>query len=213
MGCLMAARAMWKAAIEFQKLQVPIKMYAALHEPRIQFHLLHDKDKVRLQQQLVCELDGKPVEKQEVIKGAQVTDDKYVVVEPEELEKLVPEASRSIEVMGFVKSDEVDGRYCNHPYLLGPDTEAEAFASLVLALEDSGRIGICRWVVRKRQYNGILRAANGLLELVTLRPWQEVRQTKELDVPAAKVSPRELKTAEYLVNELLGGFQARAVSR
>jgi DNA end-binding protein Ku len=203
----MAGRAMWRAAVEFGKVRVPVKMYAAVRPERVQFHLLHDKDKTRLQQQWVCELEEKPVDREEVVRGAQVDEDKYVVLEPDELEALEPETSRSITVTAFVKADQVDARYCDHPYYLGPDGQDEHYAALAKVLRETGTGGLCQWTVRKRSYTGLLRCSGGPLELVTLRPAGEVRAVKELSLPSAKVSARELKTAQYLVNELSAPFQ------
>lgn len=203
----MAGRAMWRAAVEFGQVRVLVKMYAAVREQRVQFHLLHDKDKVRLQQQWVCELENKPVDREEVVRGAQVDDEKYVVLESDDLKGLEPETSRSIEVTAFVKADEIDARYCDHPYYLGPDGQDEHYAALAKVLHDSGMGGLCQWTVRKRSYTGLLRCTGGPLELVTLRTAAEVRAVKELSLPEAKVSPREQKTAEYLVNELSAPFQ------
>ena len=203
----MAGRAMWKAAVEFGEVRIPVKMYAAIREQRVQFHLLHDKDKTRLQQQWFCELEGKPVDREDVVRGAQIDEDKYVVLEPEELQSLEPETSLSIQVSTFVKADQVDARYCDHPYYLGPDGQDEHYAALAKVLRDSGMAGLCTWTVRKRSYTGLLRCISGPLELVTLRPADEVRAVKDLSLPDAKVSARELKTAQYLVNELSAPFQ------
>ncbi|MCE5278110.1 MAG: Ku protein [Planctomycetaceae bacterium] len=202
----MAIRTMWRGVIVFGKARVPVKMYAAAESRGLAFHLLHDQDNVRLAQQMVCQLEDKPVESDEIVKGLEVDDDHYVLVEPQELEELEPQSGRDIAVEAFVPLDELDGRYFDRPYYLGPDDQPDQYAALVQTLDESGRAGICRWAFRKRSYVGAVRSRQGVLELVTLRTSDEVAAVKDLDLPQAKLSPKELKTAEYLVEQLTSDF-------
>jgi DNA end-binding protein Ku len=182
-------------------------MYSAIHERRTEFRLLHDQDEVPLRQQMVCEAEDKPVSKEERVKALRVDEDSYTLVEPEELEELAPETDRDIEVSRFVPAGRVDHRYADRAYYLGPDGEAEKYASLAEALGKSRKAGICQWTFRKRSYAGELRSRNGLLELISLRLAGELTDAKELDLPEPKLSQRELKTARYLIDELSGPFE------
>ncbi|MCE5326941.1 MAG: Ku protein [Planctomycetaceae bacterium] len=202
----MAIRTMWRGVITVGKIRVGVRMYAASESRGISFHLLHDQDNVRLGQQMVCQLEDKPVEGDDIIKGIEVDENRYVLVEPKELEELQPQSGRGINVDSFVPADEVDGRYFERPYYLGPDEEPDKYAALVQAIEESGKVGICKWAFRNRSYVGALRSRGGMLELVTLRTGDEVVAVKDLELPHAKLSQKELQTAEYLVDQLTSDF-------
>jgi DNA end-binding protein Ku len=203
----MARRAMFKGVMTFGKIRVPVKLYSAAENRDVNFHMLHDKDNVRLRQKMVCELENRPVPSEEVIKGLKVGDSEYVLVEPEDLAELEPETNRDFSVHGFVDEESVDPRYFDRPYHLGPDGEEHKFASLVEALADSGKLGLCSWTFRKRFYNGAFRAGVGAIELVTLRSHDEIVPFEDLDLPDAELSDKELKTAKYLINELQDEFE------
>lgn len=202
----MARRAIWKGVVTFGENRVPVKLYSAVISSGVSFHLLHDKDKVRLRQQMVCELENEPVPDEEVSKGLQIDDNEYVLLEPEDLAELEPDTDRNIEVEGFIAREEIDPRFYDRPYHLGPDGEGHKYASLAEALAESGKAAICHWTFRKRFYNGVLFVRQNLLELVTLRLAEEVVDTGELDLPQSGLSPKERKTARYLVEELSDPF-------
>lgn len=201
-------RAIWKGIISFADARVPVKLYSAVEDVKVSFHLLHDQDQVRLQQQMVCEKEEKPVEKSEVVKGLEVEEHEYVLIEQEDLDALTPESDRTIEIRSFTHAEEIDGRYFERPYHLGPDTDPWKYASLAKALEESNAIGLCHWSFRKRSYSGALRARDGVLMLITLRVADEVASAKELDLPRVALSQRERNTARYLVDELTSEFDA-----
>ena len=134
----MARRAMWKGVVTFGAVSVPVKVYSAVREQRVNFHLLHDDDKVRLQQQMVCPVDDKPVPEEEQVKGLALDDDKYVLLDPQELEELAPEAGRSIDVLRFVEAGHFDERFYDRGYYLGADGPAGPYEAL-LAGAGTGR--------------------------------------------------------------------------
>lgn len=203
------ARALWKGVISFGSANVPVKLYTAVRVQHVDFHLMHDQDEVRLQQQMFCSAEEVPVEREHIVKGFEVGPDEYVVVEPHEVAELEPPADRTIEVMTFVEAGQIDPRHFDRPYHLGPDGEDAKYAALVEALRASGKTGICRWVMRKRSYLGLLEPAGEVMDLVTLRQGAEVTPTDQLELPTAKTNPRELKTAQYLVDELSGPFDPK----
>ena len=102
---------------------MPVKLHTAVREERIQFHLLHSRDQVRLHQQMICAYDKQPVPAEEQTKGFEVEDGKYIIVDPEELEQTVPEGNRMIEVHEFVKTEQIDPLFLDRVYYLEPDYE------------------------------------------------------------------------------------------
>ncbi len=206
----MAQRAIWKGVVSFGAVRVPVKLYSAVEEPRIPFARLHDQDGLRLHQQLVCQRDGKPVPDNEIVKGLQVDEDEYVLVTDAELAELEPEGDRTIAVERFVPRGEVDARYFDRPYHLGPDGEPEKYAALAEALGADGQYGVCRWSFRRRAYVGVLYAAGGVLNLETLLTAGEIIPTKELGLKKAALSKRERETGRYLVEQLTGEFDPSA---
>src|SRR5256885_12241085 len=97
-----APRAMWSGSISFGLVNIPVKLYVAVREERVSFHMLHDADHARLQRKLVCSADGKEVTNEHIVKGYEIAPDQYVIVRPEELEAVAPKASRTIEITDFV---------------------------------------------------------------------------------------------------------------
>ncbi len=202
----MSRRAIWKGVITFGKERVPVKLYSAVEDRSISFHLLHDEDKVRLRRQMVCEVEDKPVPNEEIVKGLEIGDGEYVLVSPEELAELEPAPDRSIEIDRFCPAEEVDNRYYDRPYHLGPDGKEASYAALASALDGSGSVGICRWSFRKRSYVGALMSDGRVLSLSTLRDADAVSPAETLDIGEAELSERERKTARYLVEELTADF-------
>lgn len=203
----MARRAIWKGVVTFGKIRVPVKLYSAVESVQVSFHLLHATDKVRLRQQLVCELEKEPVPDEEIVKGLEIGEHEYVLVEPGELAELEPESDRNIEVLGFTDAATIDPRYYDRPYHLAPDGEEHKYAALAEAIHRSGKVAVCHWTFRKRSYNGVIRAQEGALEVTTLRNADEVTAVGELDLPQVDLTQKELKTARYLIQELSDKFE------
>jgi DNA end-binding protein Ku len=203
----MAARAIWRGVLTFGAITLPVKMYTAVRSERIDFHLLHDQDETRLKQQLACGLEEKPVEREEVVRGFEVEDNRYVIVKPEEIDALAPESSRDVEVMGFVPAGKLDARYLERTYYLGPDGDAAKYAALLQALAETERAGICKWTMRKKSHVGALRAAGTTLSLVAMRFAEEVMPAGDVAVSEAKLDKRELDMAKYLIDTLKSEFR------
>lgn len=204
------ARAIWSGAISFGLVNIPVKLFSAVRDTNIHFHMLHGKDGVRVRQQLVCPLDDEEVERDEVVKGYEVNPDQYVVVSSEELEDLAPKASRMIEILDFVGLSEIDPLYYQHPYYLVPDEQAgKAYGLLVSSMKDSKRVGIGKFVMRGKEYLGALRPVGEVLVLETMHFADEVVALSDLDeeMPeAAEPSEREMKLAGQLIDTLAASF-------
>ncbi len=206
----MAGATMWKGYIHFGDTDVPVKLHSAVREERIQFHLLHTRDQVRLRQQMVCAYEKSPVPAEEQSKGFEVEEGKYIIINPEELEQAVPENNRMIEVHEFVETSQIDPLLVDRVYYLEPDitgTQGKGYAALVKALKELDVEGICTWTMRKRSYLGALQASGKILRLNTLRYADEVIPVASLGLQDMALSEKELKIGSELIDKLTAPFE------
>ena len=203
----MTGRTIWKGYIHFGTINVPVKLHTAVKEERIQFHLLHKRDHVKLKQQMVCAYEQVPVPTEEQTRGFELDDGRYILVDPEELEQTEPEDSRMIEVREFVKTDEVDPLFLDRLYYLEPERPSEGYDSLLEAMREMDVEGVCTWTMRKRSYMGALEASEKALRLHTLRYADEVISVKSLELPDIALSEKELKIGSDLINQMTAPFQ------
>ncbi len=205
----MSGGTIWKGSVHFGDMDVPVKLHTAVKEERIQFHLLHRRDRVRLHQQMICVYEKTPVQPEAQIKGFEVEEGKYVIVDQEELEQTTPESSRMIEVHEFVKSSQIYPLFLDHVYYLEPDSEiyASRYNELVGALQRMSMAGICTWTMRKRSYLGAVQARGKILRLSTLRYADEVISAASLELQEIPVSEKELNIGSELINQLTAPFE------
>ncbi len=203
----MAARAIWKGVIRLGEVGVPVKLHSAVEDRSVHFRLLHEKDLVPVKQEMVNPATGEPVPRDQVKRGWVADDGSVVVLEEEELDALEPAASRDIEITRFVEPSHVREAWYERPYYLGPDGDAEAYFALAEALERRGRVGVARWVMRKKSYRGALRLEGKYLMLVTLRSAEEVVPASALPAPSGrKLTRQEADMARKLLEALHGSF-------
>jgi DNA end-binding protein Ku len=208
----MAGATIWKGYIHFGDTDVPVKLHTAVKEERIQFHLLHRRDQVRLRQQMVCAYEKQPVPAPEQSKGFEVEDGKYVIVDPAELDQTAPESSRMIEVHEFVKTAQIDSIFLDRLYYLEPDIQdiqGKGYNALVKALKELDVAGICTWIMRKRSYFGALQARGKMLRLNTLRYADEVISVGSLELQDVPLSEKELKIGSELIEKMAAPFEPR----
>jgi DNA end-binding protein Ku len=206
----MAGSTIWKGTIHFGNTDVAVRLHAAVREERIQFHLLHRRDQVRIRQQMVCAYEKQAVPAEEQSKGFEVEDGKYIIVDPEELEQTAPESNRMIEVHEFVKTEQIDPIFLDRFYYLEPDNpeiQGKGYNALVRALKEMDVTGICTWTMRKRSYLGALQARGGVLRLNTMRYADEVIPVKSLQLPDVPLSEKELKIGSELIEKLTAPFE------
>jgi len=212
-----ARRALWRGVGQMPwageaGLSLPVKLYTAVRPEQVAFHLLHAEDGARLQQRMVCPLDNQPVDADHILKGYEVADGEYVLMNPAELKRLnqpPPEASRRIALEEFVDAETLDGRYYERHYYLLPESDSRPYAALHRALEATRSLGICRWSMRGQAYLGAIRpmaAPAGALILAVLRYHQEIVPWESLALPQVAVSSPEMQTAKYLVQLLASDF-------
>jgi DNA end-binding protein Ku len=201
------ARAIWRALVRFAPVSVPVKLYPAVVDTRVHAHLIHDTDRQRLQQRMVYSEEDTVVDRAETVKGYEVEDNRYVIVEPGELDVLEPHASREIEVVEFVDACHVDPRFLDRTYSLGPDEDEQMYVNLAESLRQTGQAGMCRWVMRDKSYVGVLEQQDGLLSVTTHRDADEVVPADALPIKRIEPSRREKAIARNLVAELVEPFR------
>lgn len=203
----MAARAMWKGVIGFGGERVPVKLYAAIEDRNVHFRLLHRKDRSPVKQRMINPVTEKAVEYRDANRAYVAETGDMVILDREELDALQPEKSRDIEILSFLPAHEIDHRWYDRPYYLGPDGDSEAYFALADALEYSGMEGLARWTMRNKEYIGALRLYQGYPMLMSLRHAEEVVPVESLAAPDGKpLDDRELAMARQLIGMLEAKF-------
>jgi DNA end-binding protein Ku len=205
-------RSMWSGAISFGLVNVPVKLFSAVSKKTVRFNQLNKDTGNRIQQKRVDPETGEEVTYDQIVKGYELTKDRYVVVTPEELDALDPERTRTIDIEDFVDLDEIDPVYYDHPYYLVPDKGAtKAYGLLLGAMKESGKVAIARVVIRSKEQLVAIRPGEGdVLMMETMLFHDEVVPSDDLDdLPEAKdlkASDRELKMAQQLIDSLSSEF-------
>jgi DNA end-binding protein Ku len=206
----MAARAIWKGELAINSTKVPVKLYAALKDQTVRFHILEERSKTRVKQHMINPDSGEEVANEEIQKGFEVEPGTFVILNEEELESLEPKANREIKIKQFVPPQALAPEFYDRPYYLGPDGDQAAYFALAEALRKENREGVAHWVMRKQPYVGALRAEDDYLMLFTLRSPDEVLSAKELPRPAGRApDKKELSMAKQLVEMLKGEFNPK----
>ncbi|MBW3658125.1 MAG: Ku protein [Actinobacteria bacterium] len=210
------ARATWSGYISFGLVNVPVKLYTAVRGHDVHFTQLHEDTKARVRRKRVDEETGEEVPYEEIVKGYEVGDDRYVIVDPDELAELDPEGTRMIDIRDFVELREIDPIYYDRAYYLLPDGESAAkpYRLLTDAMERSEKVAVATFVMRNKEYLAAIRARDGLLLLSTMNYADEVVDPEELEQPEAArdadVSQREIAMAEQLIDSLVAPFDPTA---
>ncbi len=206
------ARAMWKGAIQFGLVTIPVKLYLATESKYgVSFHMLHEKDLSRIQMKVWCPVDEDVISRNETVKGYEWAPDQYVVITDEDLEKVPLKTIRSIEIEQFTKPEQQDGnvRFVKQAYYLEPDKIGrKAFYLLKQVLLDEQLTAICKVVIKDREALAALDPFGQTMLLTTLHWPDEIRSAKELDLPDEDFAfkPAELQMARQLVSAMTGEF-------
>jgi DNA end-binding protein Ku len=205
-------RSMWKGAIQFGLVTIPVKLYLATESRAgVSFHMLHEPDKARIQMKIWCPEDEEIVARTETVKGFEYAPDKYVVITDQDLEKLPLKTVRSIEIEQFVQTDaaQTHTKFVKQAYYLEPDRVGrKAFALLKSVLQDEGLTAICKIVIRDREALAALDPFQNTLLLSTLYWPDEIRALGELDLPdeEPEIKPAEKRMAAQLIEAMTGEF-------
>ena len=200
-------RSMWSGSISFGLVTVPVKLYPAVRKHDIRFSQIHAETGGRVRQRRVDEKTGEEVAYEDVAKGYEVADGRYLVVDPDELDALAPTSSRTIELVDFVALDDIDPVFFDRPYYLAPANEAarKPYRLLTEAMERTGRAGVARFVMRTKEYLAVLRPRDGALVANTVHYADEVVEPDTIDgmdLEDVEVQDRELEMAERLIASL-----------
>jgi len=206
-----AIRATWKGQLALGKQALPVKLYSAVQDSRVHFHLLHAKDLARLEQHFVDPKTGQTVEREAIKSGFELGEGRFVLLTKQELQSVNCKPSREIALDGFISDRALAPAWFERPYLLGPDGEPGEYYALARALADAQRQAIVHWVMRGRSYTGALRSDAGHLLLIALRDREEVVQAPKLEPRQARAATeQELQLARQLVAALASDFQPEA---
>jgi DNA end-binding protein Ku len=206
------ARSIWTGAISFGLVTVPVKLYSAVNRKTVRFHQLNGKTGVRIAQKRVDPSTGDEVEYEDIVKGFELTPDRYVVIEPGELEALEPKKTKTIEIEDFVELSDIDPIFYDHPYYLAPGAGgAKPYRLLLEAMRETGRVAIARVVIRSKEQLVALRPmGDDVLGISTMLFADEVVEPDKIDELSAaaevEATPRELDIAKQLVESLAGTF-------
>jgi len=206
------ARSMWKGAIQFGLVTIPVKLYLATESRAgVSFHMLHAEDLSRIQMKIFCPVEEEVIPRTDTVKGFEYAPEKYVVITDEDLEKLPLKTVRSIEIEQFVESDgaESNTRFVKQAYYIEPDKVGrKAFMLLKEVLQDKGLTAICKIVIRDREALAALNPFENTMLLSTLYWPDEIRALGELDLPKEEqeLKPAEKRMAEQLIEAMTGEF-------
>ena len=205
------ARSIWSGAISFGLVNVPIKLYSAVSRKTVRFNQLNSDTGNRIMQKRVDPDTGEEVPYDRIVKGFELTKDRYVVITPDELDALDPERTRTIQIEDFVDQTDIDPIYYDHPYYLLPDKgAAKAYGLLLNAMTASDKVAIARVVIRSKEALVAIRPSGDLLMMETMIFHDEVVPHDDLeDLPDSKdlkVSDREVKMAQQLIDSLSSEF-------
>ena len=206
------ARAIWSGAISFGLVNVPVKLYTATSPKSVRFHQLSAKTGARIRQKRVDESTGEEVPYEDIVKGYELSPERYVTITNEELEALDPKATKTIDIEEFVDLAEIDPIYYDHNYYLAPTAGgAKAYRLLLEAMRESGKVAVGRFVLRSKQQMCALRPVGDALALTTMLFGDEVLAPDRLDeldaVAGAEASERELRMAQQLIESLSAEFE------
>jgi DNA end-binding protein Ku len=204
-------RAIWSGAISFGLVNVPVKMYSATSPKTVRFHQLSSKTGTRVKQKRVDSSTGEEVAFEDIVKGFELSPDRYVLIEPEELDALDPKATKTVDIEEFVDLSDIDPIYYDHSYYLAPATGgAKAYRLLLEAMREAGKVAIGRVVIRSKQQLCALRPIGDAMGLSTMLFGDEVLSPDRLDeldgLAEAEASQRELTMAQQLIESLSADF-------
>jgi DNA end-binding protein Ku len=202
------AATVWRGHLTFGLVSFPVRLYSAARSETISFNQLHKADGSRIKQVIYCAAEDKPIPRSEIVKGYEYEKDRYVVIEDEEVKKVAPATAKVMEILEFVKADEVDPIYLETSYYVAPDEAGERpYALLFDALRKTGYYGVAKIAMHNREHIVILRPGKNGVLLHTMYYTHEIRKVDEFRTDLSLVKEKELTLATSLIEALVAGFE------
>src|SRR5438874_5665908 len=202
------ARSIWKGAIAFGLVNIPVELYSAVRDHLPKLRLLHAKDEAPEKYDRVCQMEGKPVAWDDLVKGFEYAKGQFVVLTKDDFKTAALEKTKTIDILDFVDPDEIDERYFETPYYLQPAKGADrSYALLREAIRESGKVGVAKIILREALHLAAVEAIGDALVLTMMRFADELADLSEFRFPhKAEVRPAELKMARQLVDNLAAAW-------
>src|ERR1700733_780898 len=197
------ASSVWSGYLTFGLISIPVRLFSGARSSGISFNMLHRDDLTRVKQQYYCPTDNRVVSRDEIVKGYEYRKDEYVVIEPDEIKKIEPKTAKTMEILEFVKTSEVDPVYFESSYYMVPEEAGRRpYALLTKALEESEFVAIAKLTMHNREYTVFLRPHKGGMMLHTMYYAEEVREVESFGAPDVEIKEGELKVAHQLIEAL-----------
>src|SRR6202522_4535559 len=197
------AASVWSGYLTFGLISMPVRLFSGARSSGISFNQLHRTDHHRVKQQLVCPADNQVLERSDIVKGYEYRKDEYVIIDPEEIKKIEPKTAKTMEILEFVKSSEVDPVYFESSYYMVPEEAGRRpYALLTKALEESEYVAVAKLTMHNREYTVFLRPHKGGLMLHTMYYAEEVREVESFGAPDVELKDAEVKVAHQLIEAL-----------
>lgn len=201
------AASVWTGYLTFGLISMPVRLFSGARGSRVSFHMLHRDDNVRVKQQLYCPSDERVIDRSEIVKGFEYRKGEYVVVEPDEIKKIEPKTAKSMEILEFVKAEEIDPIYFESSYYLTPEEPGRRpYALLVEALRESDYVAVAKLAMHNREYTVFLRPYQHGLMLHTMYYEDEIRKVEGFGTENVKLKEAEVKIAHQLIKALEAKF-------
>ena len=202
------AASVWRGHLTFGLVTIPVRLFSAARSETISFNMLHKDDHSRIRQVTYCQLEDKPIARTETVKGYEYEKDHYVVIEDEEIRKVAPKTAKVMEILEFVKADQVDPIYLESSYYVAPDEGGEkAYALLFTALKESGYFALAKVAMHNREHIIVMRPGDKGIVSHTMYYQDEIRQVDEFRTDTSLVKDKELAMAKMLISSLEAEFE------
>ena len=204
------AASVWSGYLTFGLISMPVRLHSGARSNHISFHMLHRDDHVRVKQQLICPEEDKVVSRDEIVKGYEFRKDEYVIIEPDEIKRIEPKTAKTMEILEFVKAEEIDPIYFESSYYMVPeDAGKRPYALLSKALEEGKHVAIAKLAMHNREYTVFLRPYSKGLMLHTMYYQEEIREVENFGETDIEIKESELKVAHQLVQALEADWEPK----
>ncbi len=207
------AASTWKGHLTFGLVSLPVRLFTAARGETISFNQLHKEDHSRVRQVLYCQAEDKPISRDQIVKGYEYEKGKYVIIDDEDIRKSAPKTARVMDILEFVKGEDVDPVYLDSSYYMAPDEGGEKpYALLFEALKKTGYYGVAKVAMHNREHIVVIRPGEKGMLLHTMYYADEVRSSEEFRTDTESIRDKELALARTLVESLAAEFEPQKYS-